>query len=72
MMSIFDMSLLVYTADNTLTHYLIQTTGTEKLSLRLCGSIGFEGVIRDPQRVRGLSWLIPNAQHSKFWLLSLN
>lgn len=70
MLSIFDSSLLVYTADNTLTHFLISTSLNGKASLRLCGSIGFEGVIRDPQRVRGISWLVPRAQHSSSRLLA--
>ena len=60
-MTIFDNSLLVYTTDNTLHHFLIVVT-KDRATLRLCGSIGFEGVVRDPSRVRGMSWLVPRAQ----------
>lgn len=63
MLSIFDQSLLVYTADNTLHHLLIAPgAGGRSLNLRVCGGIGFEGVVRDPYRVRGLSWLVPRSQ----------
>ncbi|KAH9821094.1 RIC1-domain-containing protein [Melampsora americana] len=58
LLSIYDTSLLVYTGDNTLHHFLIASDG-----LTPCGSIGFEGVVGTPSRVRGMSWLIPNSQH---------
>ncbi|KAG0145186.1 hypothetical protein CROQUDRAFT_658980 [Cronartium quercuum f. sp. fusiforme G11] len=58
LISIYDTSLLVYTGDNTLHHFLIANE-----SLRVCGSIGFEGVVGTPSRVRGMSWLIPESQH---------
>ncbi|GAA5957240.1 hypothetical protein JCM3765_000401 [Sporobolomyces pararoseus] len=62
-LSIFDSSLLVYTADNTFYHFLIKPVGTNGMvKLRLCGSIGFEGVVKDPRKVRGVSWLIPKSQ----------
>ncbi|KAH8120516.1 RIC1-domain-containing protein [Phellopilus nigrolimitatus] len=60
-LSLVDNSLLVYTADNTLSHYLIVPT-SETIQLHFCGSISFEGVIAAPNAVRGLSWMIPNAQ----------
>ena len=60
-MSLVDNSLLVYTADNTLHHYLIIPT-EESIKLHLCGSISFEGVIAAPSAVRVLSWMIPSAQ----------
>lgn len=61
LLSVFDSSLLVYTADNTFHHFLIRQTrsGTR---LRACGSIGFEGVVADPTKVRGMSWLVPKSQ----------
>ncbi|CAO1625213.1 unnamed protein product [Parajaminaea phylloscopi] len=59
--SLFEDSLLVYTADNTLYHYLIIVTRDE-ISLQLCGSITFGGVVGEPERVRGLSWMIPKSQ----------
>lgn len=59
--TLFDNSLLVYTADNTLYHFLIAIT-THEIKLTLCGSIAFDGVVGEPARVRGMSWLIPHSQ----------
>ncbi|KAJ8501555.1 hypothetical protein ONZ51_g555 [Trametes cubensis] len=60
-LSLVDNSLLVYTADNTLYHYLIIPTA-DSIKLHLCGSITFNGVIAVPNAVRALSWMIPSAQ----------
>ncbi|WVQ95249.1 hypothetical protein IAU59_002344 [Kwoniella sp. CBS 9459] len=60
-MTLLDNSLLVYTADNTLYHFLILPTQTS-IKLHLCGSISFRGIVQVPSRVRGMSWLIPMAQ----------
>ncbi|KAI0768593.1 RIC1-domain-containing protein [Trametes elegans] len=60
-LSLVDNSLLVYTADNTLYHYLIIPTA-DTIKLYLCGSITFDGVIAVPNAVRALSWMIPSAQ----------
>ncbi|KZT22140.1 RIC1-domain-containing protein [Neolentinus lepideus HHB14362 ss-1] len=60
-LSLVDNSLLVYTMDNTLIHYLIVPT-TDTIRLHLCGSITFDGIIAAPSAVRMLSWMIPNAQ----------
>lgn len=60
-LSLVDNSLLVYTADNTLSHYLILPT-SDTIKLHLCGSITFGGIIANPNAVRVLSWLIPTAQ----------
>ncbi|KAI0080014.1 RIC1-domain-containing protein [Panus rudis PR-1116 ss-1] len=60
-LSLVDNSLLVYTADNTLHHYLIIPTA-DTIRLHLCGSISFDGVIAAPTAVRVLSWMIPAAQ----------
>jgi hypothetical protein len=60
-LSLVDNSLLVYTADNTLFHYLIIPTA-DTIKLHLCGSITFEGIIAAPNAVRLLSWMIPTAQ----------
>lgn len=59
--AMFDTSLLVYTAGNVLYHYLIAPT-REHIRLRLCGSISFDGIVGEPARVRGMSWMIPPAQ----------
>ncbi|KAI9870770.1 MAG: hypothetical protein M1830_003825, partial [Pleopsidium flavum] len=56
-----DDSLLVYTFENTLFHYIITaTTGTIKLVQ--VGQIAFHGIVRAPARVRAVSWIIPDAQ----------
>lgn len=60
-LSLVDNSLLIYTADNTLYHYLIIPTA-ETIKLHQCGSISFDGVISVPGAVRSLSWMVPNAQ----------
>ncbi|PPQ67413.1 hypothetical protein CVT25_005992 [Psilocybe cyanescens] len=60
-LSIVDNSLLVYTADNTLYHYLIVPTA-DSIKLHLCGSITFTGIISAPGAVRMLSWMIPSIQ----------
>ncbi|KAI0047802.1 RIC1-domain-containing protein [Auriscalpium vulgare] len=60
-MSLVENSLLVYTLDNTLHHYLIVPT-EDTIKLHLCGSISFEGVLANPNSVRALSWMIPSAQ----------
>uniref|UniRef100_V5EY27 RIC1 C-terminal alpha solenoid region domain-containing protein n=2 Tax=Kalmanozyma brasiliensis (strain GHG001) TaxID=1365824 RepID=V5EY27_KALBG len=59
--SLFDNSLLVYTADNTFYHFLIDLS-QDRVRLQLCGSITFEGVVGEPARVRGMSWMIPESQ----------
>ncbi|WVO14603.1 hypothetical protein L204_102239 [Cryptococcus depauperatus] len=60
-MTLLDNSLLVYTSDNTLFHFLILPT-TFSIKLHLCGSISFRGIVTVPSRVRALSWLVPEAQ----------
>jgi hypothetical protein len=60
-MSLLDNSLLVYTADNTLYHFLILPT-RDVIKTHLCGSLSFQGIVQVPSRVRALSWLIPEAQ----------
>jgi hypothetical protein len=59
--SLFEDSLLVYTSDNTFYHFLIVIT-RDSINLSLCGSITFEGVVGEPERVRGMSWMIPKGQ----------
>ncbi|EMD00716.1 hypothetical protein BAUCODRAFT_29073 [Baudoinia panamericana UAMH 10762] len=54
-------SLLVYTYDNTLLHYIITFTNSSAKLVQV-GQIGFHGIIRAPLRVRALSWLLPEAQ----------
>ncbi|KAL4069425.1 RIC1-domain-containing protein [Scleroderma citrinum] len=60
-LSLVDNSLLVYTMDNMLSHYLIIPT-SDSIKLHFCGGITFNGVIGTPSAVRVLSWMIPGAQ----------
>ncbi|TFK30747.1 RIC1-domain-containing protein [Coprinopsis marcescibilis] len=60
-LSMVDNSLLAFTLDNTLYHYLIVPT-SDSIKLHLCGSISFAGIIATPSAVRMLSWMIPGAQ----------
>ena len=50
-------SLLVYTYDNTLLHYVIITSATTSKLVQV-GQIGFHGIIRAPPRVRSISWIL--------------
>ena len=54
-------SLLVYTYDNILLHFIVVPTS---LSVKLVqvGQIGFHGIIRAPPRVRAISWILPEDQ----------
>jgi len=54
-------SLLVYTYDNTLLHYIVETSGTTAKLVQV-GRIGFHGIIRAPPRVRAISWILPEDQ----------
>jgi hypothetical protein len=54
-------SLLVYTYDNLLYHYVFATTPTT-VNLVQVGQIAFHGIVRSPARVRGLSWILPDDQ----------
>ncbi|WPG99754.1 putative ribosome control protein [Acrodontium crateriforme] len=54
-------SLLVYTHDNTLQHYIITAT-SNSVKLLQVGQIGFHGIIRAPPRVRAISWILPDDQ----------
>lgn len=56
-----DDSLLVYTYDNLLYHYIF-TIGSGSVNLVQVGQIGFHGIVRSPARVRGLSWILPEEQ----------
>jgi RAB6A-GEF complex partner protein 1 len=56
-----DDSLLVYTYDNLLYHFIFATT-TGTVQLVQVGQIAFHGIVRSPARVRGLSWILPDEQ----------
>ncbi|KAE8453814.1 hypothetical protein EG329_009326 [Mollisiaceae sp. DMI_Dod_QoI] len=54
-------SLLVYTYDNLLYHYIF-TAVSGAVKLIQVGQIAFHGIVRSPARVRGLSWILPDDQ----------
>lgn len=54
-------SLLVYTYDNLLYHFLFAPVGGS-IKLVQVGHIAFHGIVRSPARVRGLSWILPEHQ----------
>lgn len=54
-------SLLVYTSENTLYHFVISVT-SQGMSLVQVGQIAFHGVVRAPTRVRSVSWILPEKQ----------
>ncbi|KAI9376771.1 RIC1-domain-containing protein [Aspergillus egyptiacus] len=54
-------SLLVYTYDNILYHYVINTTQS-RITLVPVGQIAFNGIVRAPTRVRSISWVLPEDQ----------
>lgn len=57
-------SLLVYTYENILYHYVISVTDAT-VKLVQVGQIALHGIIRAPPRVRALSWILPEDQISK-------
>ncbi|KAI9847884.1 MAG: hypothetical protein M1838_000692, partial [Thelocarpon superellum] len=56
-----DDSLLVYTYENVLYHYVITAT-RDAVKLVAVGQIGFHGIVRAPARVRAMSWILPDQQ----------
>ncbi|KAL2137088.1 hypothetical protein VTI74DRAFT_9694 [Chaetomium olivicolor] len=54
-------SLLVYTYDNLLYHYIFAPV-SGSIQLIEVGHIAFHGIVRSPARVRGLSWILPEHQ----------
>jgi RAB6A-GEF complex partner protein 1 len=54
-------SLLVYTYENILYHYVIDYSD-RKARLMQVGQIAFHGVVRAPSRVRSVSWVVPESQ----------
>lgn len=58
-------SLLVYTYENILYHYIINSTQS-RITLVPVGQIAFNGIVRAPTRVRSISWVLPEDQLRKF------
>ena len=56
-----DDSLLVYTYDNLLYHYIFTPVDGITRIVQV-GQIAFHGIVRSPARVRGLSWILPDFQ----------
>lgn len=56
-----DDSLLVYTYDNLLYHFVFAPVGGSIRPIQV-GQIAFHGIVRSPARVRGLSWILPENQ----------
>ncbi|KAF2833045.1 RIC1-domain-containing protein [Ophiobolus disseminans] len=54
-------SLLVYTYENVLYHYVINVADAA-VKLIQVGQIALHGIIRAPPRVRALSWILPEDQ----------
>ncbi|KAK4648783.1 WD40 repeat protein [Podospora bellae-mahoneyi] len=54
-------SLLAYTYDNLLYHYIF-APASGSIRLIEVGHIAFHGIVRSPARVRGLSWILPERQ----------
>jgi len=54
-------SLLVYTCENILYHYVINVANAT-VKLVQVGQIALHGIIRAPPRVRALSWILPEDQ----------
>jgi hypothetical protein len=54
-------SLLVYTYENTLYHFVISVFDAS-VKLVQVGQIALHGIIRAPTRVRALSWILPEDQ----------
>ena len=57
-------SLLVYTQENLLYHFII-TTSNATIRLVQVGQIGLHGIVRAPTRVRAVTWSIPDYQLGK-------
>ena len=58
-------SLLVYTYDNILYHYIINSMQTQ-ITLVPVGQIAFNGIVRAPTRVRAISWVLPEDQMREY------
>ena len=58
-------SLLVYTYDNFLYHFIITVTSTG-VQLVQVGQIGLHGIVRAPARVRAITWYIPEHQKRQY------
>jgi hypothetical protein len=54
-------AILVYTMENQLYHFLIDVAGT-LIRLEPVGQISLSGILKQPTRIRALSWILPDDQ----------
>ena len=59
-------SLLVYTYENVLLHYVF-VSSAKTVKLAQVGQIAFHGIIRAPPRVRAISWILPEEQRGMYF-----
>ena len=57
-------SLLVYTYENILYHYVINAASAA-VTLVQVGQIALHGIVRAPARVRAVGWILPDHQSRK-------
>lgn len=62
-------SLLVYTYDNVLYHYIVNASDTT-VTLFQVGQLALNGIVRAPARVRAVTWILPDFQLRKFQLIT--
>lgn len=58
-------SLLVYTYENVLYHYIVNASDTT-VTLFQVGQLALNGIVRAPARVRAVTWILPDFQLRKF------
>ena len=66
-----DDSLLIYTYENNLYHYVINTV-RDTLEIVQVGAIGLHGIVRAPARVRAVTWYIPEYQLRRYPMFKIN
>lgn len=54
-------SLLVYTFENILYHYIVNASGSS-VKLVPVGQLALNGIVRAPARVRAVTWILPDFQ----------
>ncbi len=57
-------SLLVYTSENILHHYIVNTSNSG-VKLVQVGQLALNGIVRAPARVRAVTWILPDFQLRK-------
>lgn len=57
-------SLLVYTSENVLYHYIVNASDVS-VKLVQVGQLALNGIVRAPARVRAVTWILPEFQLRK-------